>query len=179
MKFVVQILEAGFNWYDMDIEREMCILDTWDIVQDVSRPPVNCDMCSLIKTVPRVKAISSQEFEDKYAYSGVPVIIKDGTNNWTAPNTFNFSFLKSIYSEDSPALANIERQCSFFPYKTSFQSLGEVFNMSEDRANLKDGTEPWYIGWYVVFFLLQVVDIVMLAMHLFLKFWTDSKSKYQ
>jgi hypothetical protein len=27
--------------------------------------------------------------------------------------------------------------------------LREVFNMSEDRAHMRDGTRPWYIGWWV------------------------------
>ena len=56
--------------------------------------------------------------------------------------------LQGIYPEDSPVLrSSVEHNCQFFPYKTDFHSLQEVFNMSDDRAQLKDGAEPWYIGW--------------------------------
>ena len=130
-----------------EIFKEECILETSDSFSDTFRPPIDCEFCRGVKKVPRVSDIVPEEFEKKYAYEGQPVIIADGMTNWTALKTFSFEFFKDIYKEDSPALANIESNCQFFPYKTSFQNLGEVFNMSEDRAHMKDGSEPWYIGW--------------------------------
>jgi hypothetical protein len=143
----LQMIDAWFYFYKIDMEQEVCIVRTWDIIQDLTRPPVSCSMCNSIKNIPRVSNITPEEFEEKYAYSGIPVIITDAMENWTAVQSFNFQFFKSIYSEDSPSLINVERNCQFFPYKTNFESLGQVFNMSEERANLKDGTEPWYVGW--------------------------------
>lgn len=55
---------------------------------------------------------------------------------------FSYSFFKNLYLGQS---AN----CQFFPYKTEFKNLQDVFNMSDNRALLKPGTDPWYVGWYV------------------------------
>ena len=82
-----------------------------------------------------------------FSPTGVPVVVTDGTKNWTAPEVFNFKFFKGIYKNNSPALDNYDDKCQFFPYRTNFNSLRDVFNMSDERAQLKDGTKPWYIGW--------------------------------
>lgn len=79
-------------------------------------------------------------FVISYAYSGKPVVINDAMANWTAPEVFSFSFFKSLYHGE---MAN----CQFFPYKTEFQSLQDVFDMSADRAMMEKGTKPWYVGW--------------------------------
>ena len=81
----------------------------------------------------------------RYAYTGRPVVIEDGQKNWTARTKFSFDFFKGIYSKDSPVLNNFERNCQFFPYKTEFRRLVEVFEMDKERASFK--AEPWYIGW--------------------------------
>ncbi|XP_066289252.1 bifunctional arginine demethylase and lysyl-hydroxylase JMJD6-like [Branchiostoma lanceolatum] len=111
------------------------------------RPPVNCQICADIQEVDRVRNLKPDEFIARYAYTSRPVIVEDGAQNWTASEYFSFGYFKSVYKPDSPALLNEENKCQFFPYKTNFASLGEVFNMSEERANLEDGSEPWYIGW--------------------------------
>jgi histone arginine demethylase JMJD6 len=67
--------------------------------------------------------------------------------NWTAVKTFSFEFFRSIYAADSPVFQARDQQCQFFPYRTNFHNLSEVFQMSEDRAHMKSGSEPWYIGW--------------------------------
>ena len=82
-----------------------------------------------------------------FSPTGVPVVVTDGTKNWTAPEVFSFKFFKGIYKNNSPALDNYDDKCQFFPYRTNFNSLRDVFNMSDERAQLKDGTKPWYIGW--------------------------------
>lgn len=141
------VLDLWFSINDMDIDKENCVVELHDVFLDVVRPPVDCSMCKPVEDVDRISNITPEIFEAKYAYSGIPIVIVDGMKNWTASNTFSFEFFKSIYGEDSPALHNIEANCQFFPYKTDFGSLGEVFNMTEERAHMKDGSEPWYIGW--------------------------------
>ena len=81
----------------------------------------------------------------RYAYSGRPVVITDATANWTATKHFSFDFFKELYQEQEHDQAN----CHFFPYKTEFRSLREVFDMDPNRANLQAGTKPWYVGWCV------------------------------
>ena len=141
------ILEFYFDLFDQDIDQESCILELGDAVVDLARPPVDCSICESVHKVDKVSGISQEKFEEFYAYTGRPVVIKDGIKNWTATKTFSFDFFKSVYHEDSPALLNQETNCQFFPYKTTFGTLAEAFNMSSARAQGQDGTDPWYFGW--------------------------------
>lgn len=136
-----------FEFWDSDIERESCVVEFPEVLLDMTRPPVDCGICRDVTGVDKVAKITPSQFEAKYAYSGRPVVVVDAMKDWTAMDKFSFDYFKSIYMEDSPALLNLEQNCQFFPYKTDFYSLGEVFNMSADRAAMKDGSEPWYIGW--------------------------------
>lgn len=70
------------------------------------------------------------------------MVIVDGAHSWPGRHVFSFQFFKDLYNG---SLENIA--CQFFPYETEFQTLQEVFNMSEERAQMRDGTKPWYIGW--------------------------------
>ncbi|PRD31759.1 UNVERIFIED_CONTAM: hypothetical protein NCL1_22601 [Trichonephila clavipes] len=80
-----------------------------------------------------------------FAYSTVPVIVTDGTKNWSAMNTFSFEFFRDLYlGDEDDVFWEVERECQFFPYQTEFQSLAEVLSMNQSRAG-----KPWYIGWYI------------------------------
>ncbi|KAJ8303305.1 hypothetical protein KUTeg_019701 [Tegillarca granosa] len=132
---------------DLDPDNEPCLVPLYEPLSELTRPPLNCGFCRNISKVEKISNIQPETFESLYAYSAVPVIITDASKNWTAPNVFSFEFFKSLYSKGSPALENTLSECQFFPYKTNFNNLGEVFQMSDDRAKMKDGSEPWYIGW--------------------------------
>lgn len=84
--------------------------------------------------------LRAARFAISYAYSGKPVVITDAMTNWTAPKVFSFSFFKTLYRGQ-------DANCQFFPYKTEFQSLQDVFDMSASRATMEKGTKPWYVGW--------------------------------
>ncbi|XP_037076776.1 bifunctional arginine demethylase and lysyl-hydroxylase JMJD6-B-like [Pollicipes pollicipes] len=148
--YTVQGLSRLILWVEgLDVENEPCMIEMHPIMADLTATPNNCSRCSDVLDVDRVSNITPQEFELKYAYSGRPVIITDGTANWTAPAVFNFQFFKELYAESSGRLAadSTERGCQFFPYKTDFDGLSDVFSMSAARANMQKGEEPWYIGW--------------------------------
>ncbi|XP_049954702.1 uncharacterized protein LOC126470740 [Schistocerca serialis cubense] len=132
---------AWLKWQRLDIYDEACTIQAPDIMTKVFRPPENCSMCVGVHHVEKVDNISPAVFEEKYAYTGKPVVVTDAMENWTAPEVFDFEFFKSIYDE-----RNV-RGCQFFPYETEFKRLEEVFDMSEDRAKMRDGTKPWYVGW--------------------------------
>lgn len=72
-------------------------------------------------------------------------MITDGTKGWTAEKSFSFDYFKGVYGPNSPALDSQDSNCQFFPYKTNFRTLKEVFNMSKKDAEMKG--KPWYIGW--------------------------------
>ncbi|KYM77411.1 JmjC domain-containing protein 4 [Atta colombica] len=117
-----------------------CWITTPSFVQKLFRPPQDCSICQDVQQVDKLSAVDPTIFEQRYAYSGKPVVISDAMTNWTAPTVFSFSFFKTLYHGE-------EANCQFFPYKTEFQSLQDVFDMSADRAMMEKGTTPWYVGW--------------------------------
>ncbi|XP_077993890.1 uncharacterized protein LOC144447685 [Glandiceps talaboti] len=141
------LAKTWFDYQELSISEETCIIENPEYVQDFFRPPIECSFCANVSNVKKVSGISVDEFTSKYAYSSLPVVIEDGSRGWTAPKTFSFDFFKTIYSPESDALERVDRDCQFFPYQTTFESLGEVFNMSTDRAELSEKADPWYIGW--------------------------------
>jgi len=130
---------------DFELEKENCFFPMPELILDMFRPPVDCRMCKNVTSVDRVRNISPEEFLEKYAYTARPVVIEDGMRNWTAQKYFNFEFFQKIYSPESPVMKGRDPQCQFFPYKTSFRSLEEVFEMPEKDAKMEG--KPWYIGW--------------------------------
>lgn len=141
------LVRTWMDLYNADIDNEPCVIEMPQFMSDVFRPPVECSFCVNMTAVKTVYNISQEEFEELHAYTGVPVVIGDGTLNWTAPAYFSFEFFKEIYKEGSQALDNQEKHCQFFPYKSSFENLREVLSMSPERARMEDSSEPWYIGW--------------------------------
>lgn len=124
-----------------------CLLDNGGFTIEIARPLTNCDCCRNLKEFPIERNISADDFVRKYAYTAVPVLIKDATQNWTAMRNFSFDFFKNLYTTTKDALTVIEEECQFFPYKTEFETLADVFNMSAERANFTPGEKPWYVGW--------------------------------
>ncbi|XP_053595295.1 uncharacterized protein LOC103574491 [Microplitis demolitor] len=151
-KFHVKRKHVGFifllSWvsyyfvknYINGIQYKKCLIEPPDLFQKIFRPAEDCSMCQNIQQVEKLANIDPDYFEQRYAYSGEPVVITDATVDWSASKLFSFSFFKSLYH-------GREANCQFFPYKTGFKSLQDVFNMSEDRISLKPGSEPWYVGW--------------------------------
>lgn len=139
------LYSAAQNVMDFDMDKDFCLIPYPEIILDMFRPPVNCTMCQDVHNVDRVSNLSKEEFVRKYAYTSRPVVITDGTKDWTASQHFSFNYFKSIYEPESPVLLSADQKCQFFPYQTNFKSLQEVFNMSEEDANMEG--KPWYIGW--------------------------------
>lgn len=69
------------------------------------------------------------------------------------PKTKKKSNLRSILSTFKPSneindgsdSSEDTDTCQFFPYKTSFKNLREVFEMEVDENNKYE--KPWYVGW--------------------------------
>lgn len=78
-------------------------------------------------------------FNDRYAYSAKPVVVRDALTNWTATSVFSFEYFRDLYLKGSRGGS---RRCQFFPYKTEFRSLNEALSMGEERRQ-----QPWYFGW--------------------------------
>ncbi|KAJ9579290.1 hypothetical protein L9F63_024603, partial [Diploptera punctata] len=140
-----QNLFGDFSWKKENILECICTISMPDQLLKTFRPPEDCSMCRGLHQVDKVSKISPGQFEEIYAYTGRPVVITDAMENWTAQHVFSFQFFKGIY-EESFEYSSVQLGCQFFPYETEFTQLREVFNMSDERASMRDGTQPWYIG---------------------------------
>lgn len=78
-----------------------------------------------------------------HAYTGVPILVKGYAKHWSALNVFSYRYFRKLYNKINAYDENEE--CQFFPYKTNFNSLEQVFQMSKKRAELKK--DQWYVGW--------------------------------
>ncbi|CAK8690990.1 unnamed protein product [Clavelina lepadiformis] len=145
--FGKDILKSYFNIIGLEttVEEEVCAFNNMELIADPFRPPVDCSECIGITEIKRVKDLSPGDFIDNYAFTMQPILIEDGQDNWTATKAFSFEYFRNIYAHGSEALRKVEKDCQFFPYQTEFVSLGEFFNMSQNRVEGKE--EPWYVGW--------------------------------
>lgn len=123
---------------------ERCIMSNNPLVMELGRPLADCGMCEGLDAVPVCENISRADFSDKFAYSNIPVLVKNGTGGW-ATDIFSFHFLRKLYMDTPGAMEKTEEECQFFEYNTNLESLSEFFEMSDDRAALKQ--DSWYIGW--------------------------------
>jgi len=149
--FIPEKLLAEYStvFTDIDLNTDTCVIPLSDTVLDFFRPPVDCGFCEGVVKIDRVQNLSPEEFVKKYAYSGRPVIITDVMTNWTASQHFNFDFFRKLYKKGSPVFDSNNKDCQFFPYKTKFQGLLDVFKMPRKMIEMKG--DRWYIGWYVFY----------------------------
>lgn len=111
---------------------------------EIFRPPMACEVCRQLKAVPEVTNLSREDFRHKYAFTGVPVVIRGAV---PAIKGVSFNHFKNEYRKNPQALEDIDEECQFFGYSTTFETLSEVFKMNSKRAKLMKGQKPWYIGW--------------------------------
>jgi hypothetical protein len=89
------------NWMKFngitELTKEECAIPVPEIFFTTMRPIDDCSMCINVNEIKRVEKITKKEFLEKYAYSGIPVIITDAAKNWTAAHVVNYTFLKDLY----------------------------------------------------------------------------------
>ncbi|KAL4240206.1 hypothetical protein ACF0H5_001000 [Mactra antiquata] len=152
--FILGVVCSGSFYYYreevaeyFEIYTSRCFIENNQITMEMGRPLAQCDFCIGLKSVPVEHNISNDDFVKKYAYGSIPVLIKDATSNWTAMSSFSFDFFKDLYVNTDDALSIQDAECQFFPYNTDFIVLGDVFNMTDARANFSEGEKGWYVGW--------------------------------
>jgi hypothetical protein len=143
--------------YDIFDETSPCSIDNSIFVLEAARPIANCQMCRGLKEVPKLSGLTQEQFVEKFAYTSRPLVVTDATQSWTAIQQFSYEYFRKLYTDSETALNSTEEECQFFPYRTEFHSLRQVFKMSKARAQFK--AEPWYIGWYVC----DIIFIVYIA----------------
>ncbi|KAG9509468.1 hypothetical protein GZH46_02014, partial [Fragariocoptes setiger] len=123
-------------------------------------PPFNCSLCSGSNAiVDRMSNLTQEEFEQRYAFTGKPVVVTDAQSNWTARTVFDVDYFIRLYLDENNAneeeTPDEEKTCQFFPYKTNFSNLSEAliyvnktitkFKAQDD--NKSEFTRAWYFGW--------------------------------
>ena len=146
--FIVPLFLATFGYYflyDIFDTTSPCSVDNSIFVLEAARPVADCKMCKGLREVPKLSGLTSQEFVEKFAYTGRPLVVTDATESWSAMHEFSYEYFKKLYTNSEAALNSTEEDCQFFPYQTEFHSLRQVFKMSKARSQFK--AEPWYVGW--------------------------------
>ncbi|CAG9815721.1 unnamed protein product [Phaedon cochleariae] len=134
-----------YTHFDM-FSNPQCIIEMPNKMSEIFREPEFCNFCENITKIDKVENISPDTFYKEYVKTAKPVVVTDGIKNWPASTTFSFQFFKNLYSTVEKN-GNPKKSCQFFPYKTEFKGLEEVFGMSQARASLSPGEKPWYVGW--------------------------------
>lgn len=133
----------------INIVASRCFLGNNYFVMEMSRPMTDCRICEDVHDFLVLDNPDRQEFA-KYAYAARPILVRGATANWTAMQMFNFDFFKEVYTHIRGAHQAVEEECQFFPFRTEFLKLRDVFAMPRQRVNLsssKPDEESWYIGW--------------------------------
>lgn len=74
-----------------------------------------------------------------------PIIIKNAIDHWPAKKRLTFQYLKQLYQKYPDELERFDDECQFLPFKSSFGSLGEFFELAKEQPDT--GQPSWYIGF--------------------------------
>lgn len=125
-----------------------CIVPNNYLIWEATRPVSDCNFCKNINKPIILQNLTKDEFVP-YAYTSQPIIIKNAVNHWPAVTLLNYTYLKDLYIRTPGALESVKEDCQFLHFKSNFISLADVFKMSSERAEFRNGQLPWYVGWYV------------------------------
>ncbi|EAA05078.4 AGAP011086-PA, partial [Anopheles gambiae str. PEST] len=141
--FIITPFLAGFLELALGMR---CIVPNNYLIWEATRPVSNCDFCRGVDRPIILQNLTREEFHP-YAYSSRPIIIKRAVSHWPAVRALNYTFLKDLYLKHPAALDSLHEDCQFLHFKSNFQTLRDVFRMSDERAEFRAGQQPWYVGW--------------------------------
>lgn len=143
----ILVLILALLFENRDRFESRCAIRNNYLVMEMTRPVTNCEICRDAKEVVVLENVTRAGF-DRYAYAGRPVLVKKAVNDWPALRTFSFHFFKDLYNITKGAYDSVREECQFFPFKTDFVSLEEVFDMPKSRADrMTNDQVTWYVGW--------------------------------
>jgi hypothetical protein len=129
-----------------DITTDTCVFEIPDFLSTFLRPITNCNICVNMKQIEKLESISREEFELKYAYTSVPVVIKNALTNWTAMQTLNFKYLKNLYSNiDQVSYKTRQELVNTFSNKDGqssklMETFGNIVESEDERNVFKETT---------------------------------------
>ena len=83
-------------------------------------------MCQDVYEIDIIDAedMTKELFENRYDFSGRPVLVKNVTAHWTAMQEFNFEFFRDLYEDlQSPVLDNEDPDCQFLSWGFNFENV--------------------------------------------------------
>lgn len=114
-----------------------CFLPNNNLVSEATRPISDCGFCRGVEGPLILKNMTREEFAP-YAYSSLPIVIKNGVSHWPATKLLNLDLLKDIYERHPGAL---DEDCHFLNFHSDLKSIRDVLNMpAKARSN-------WYVGF--------------------------------
>jgi len=140
----------GYRWD----YRQRCIMESPNVQEygvDFCRLPVDCGICKDINTIDEVHIsdLTVQQFQERYAHTNRPLVVRNATTHWPAMDTLNYDWLKEQYLSDSAILEYQHEDCWFNRYSTKeFRNLATVFRLPRDWVEMTSG-KHWYVGWAV------------------------------
>lgn len=143
-------LIRGYRWNRLD----RCILETPEphgYGVDFCRVPVDCEICSDVREIEEVHVsdLSVEMFEELYAYSHRPLVVRNASVFWDALQVIDYNWLKAEYMKKPEEMDKTGDECWFNRYKTNeFRNLRSVFKLPQERVKMQSGG-PWYVGWSV------------------------------
>ena len=123
---------------------------------DYCRPPIDCEICKDVNVIDDVSVdnLSIEEFEEKYANSNRPVVVRNASLGWKAKRVINYEWLRKLYLSNDSVLTEEDEECWFNSYQTKeFKNRKSTFKVLGTTASLKS-SKPWYVGWGVCHELL-------------------------
>ncbi|KAL1382810.1 hypothetical protein pipiens_013216 [Culex pipiens pipiens] len=118
-----------------------CIVPNNYLVWEATRPLSDCDFCRGVQSPIILSNCSREEFKP-YAYSSRPIIIKNAVSHWPATQFLNFHLPERPYQKHPAALDSFHEDCQFLHFKSNFQTLRDVFRMSEDFHTATNREHP-------------------------------------
>jgi len=146
---VVEILR-GYRWNHL----ERCIVESPDTSGngvDFCRLPVNCKaVCSQVSSIDEfhVDDLSVELFEERYAHSERPLVVRNVSLHWKAMKVLDYNWLKDQYHMRPAEMDRMDKECWFNSYSSlGVDNLRSLFRLP--RKRLRQKGRPWYVGWGV------------------------------
>lgn len=119
-----------------------CLVPNNYLLWEFTRPISDCDFCAGVEAPLILPNISRDEFKD-YAYASRPIVIRGAAAHWSATKILNLKFFRQLYDKTDGAY---DEDCQFLHFKSNLNDLRQVLQMSDARAENRDGG-TWYVGW--------------------------------
>jgi len=89
-------------------------------------------------------SISPEDFYEKFAFTGRPLVVTDEAKAWLAGTAFSADFFRKLYHDVLPSkhVGVVSDPCDYFPYSSGLPTMAHFV----ERLS-KGGNGSFYVGW--------------------------------